>query len=186
MVFYLKLTDDGTQLSADLGTIIDGVLADFNTNLVPQLVTTITVTDAKAVWITGTGTAFEYQKSVNYVGTKSGTDVADNSLAVVVNWAINQYYRGGHPRSYVPGATTTSIQNGSQVTGAFQSALAAAASAWMTAVNARTAGHITAVKLGTVSFARGNAWRVPPVFYEYKGAGVRNFIGTQRRRIGGR
>jgi hypothetical protein len=56
----------------------------------------------------------------------------------------------------------------------------------MNDVNALTATHVSAVALGTVSFARHNAWRVPPVFYAYKSAGVRNFIGTQRRRVGGR
>lgn len=185
-VFYLELTDDGTQTSADLKTVIDAVMSSYNTNIIPQFPSTVQVSGAQAVWITGVGTALEYASSPSYTGTLSGTDVADNSLACVINWSINQYYRGGHPRTYHTGNTTTGVVNGSQVTAAHQSALAAAYTAWMNAVNALTATHISTVQLGTVSFARGNSWRSPPVFYKYQAAGVRQFLGTQRRRIGGR
>lgn len=185
-VVYLNLTTDGTYAAADLANIISSVASSYNTNVVPQLVGSVTVEDFHAVWITGPGTALEYDLSTSYVGSKSGTDVADNSSCAVVNWAINQYYRGGHPRTYHTSLTTTSVVNGSQLTAAFQSALATAYDNWMTAVNALTHGDITSCTLGTVSYARGNVWRVPPVFYAYKSASVRTFMGTQRRRIGGR
>jgi hypothetical protein len=184
-VFYLKLVDDGTQTSADLKSVIDAVLAAWNTNVRPQHTTNVVTTDGKAVWITGVGTALEYEASVGYTGAAS-TDVNDNAACQVVNWAINQYYRGGHPRTYHPSIVSTHIINGSQVDAATQSNTAAAYTAWKNAVNALTATHISSVALGTVSFARGNVWRTPPVFYAYQSCGVRNFLGTQRRRIGGR
>jgi hypothetical protein len=46
-----------------------------------------------------------------------------------------------------------------------------------------TTANITAVQLGTISYARANAWRTPPVFVPYKGSTVANFLGSQRRRI---
>ncbi len=184
-VFYLNLTDDGTQTSADLKTVIDALMTSYNTNIVPRHCTTISVTDVKATWITGTSTALEYENSVNYTGALT-TDVNDASACIVVNWAINQYYRGGHPRTYHASIQTAQITNGSQVSSGVQTSTASAYNAWLTAVNALTATHISAVALGTVSFARGGNWRSPPVFYGYKGVSVRNFLGTQRRRIGGR
>lgn len=185
-VFYLDLSSGGTYASADLQSIVNSVMASYNTNIVPQFASTVVVQDAHAVWITGSGTALEYDDSVNFTGSLSGTDVADNSLACVINWSINQYYRGGHPRTYHTSNVTTGMVSGSEITSAHQSALATAYNAWMNAVNALTHGAITTTTLGTVSFARGNNWRTPPVFYAYRGASVRLFIGTQRRRIGGR
>jgi len=184
-VFWLQLTDDGTQTSADLKTVIDAVMASWNTNIRPQHVNTVTTSDAKAVWITGVGTAFEYQTSVSYTGAVSSS-INDNAACIVVNWAINQYYRGGHPRTYHPGIASSAVTNGSVVAAGTQSTVAGVYSTWMTAVNALTATHITKVELGTVSFARNNAWRSPPVFYAYKSVGVRNYLGNQRRRIGAR
>jgi hypothetical protein len=184
-VFYFNMPTDGTYTSADLKSVIDAAAASYNTNITPILCTTVSVTDWKAVWITGVGTALEYDKATAYAGTTS-TDLNDQASCVVVNWAINQYYRGGHPRTYHPSVTTAAVTNGSVVSGTFQTNVATGYTAWMTAVNALTATHVTSVKLGTVSYARGNAWRVPPVFYAYNSVGTRNLLGTQRRRIGGR
>lgn len=184
-IFYLNMPTDGTYASADLKSVIDAVMTSWATNVKPQHSTSVTTQNAQAVWITGAGTALEYTATVSQVGT-NGTAVQDNSASAVVNWAINQYYRGGHPRTYVPAPPAGNISNGNVLTGAFQTALATAFNSWMTAVNALTATHVTSTTLGTVSFARGNVWRSPPVFYKYQNASVRNYLGTQRRRIGGR
>jgi len=184
-VFYLNLLDDGTQTSADLKSVSDATVAAFFARFKPQVPTNWTLTDCKATWITGTGTALEYQGSYADAGTGTGTAEPAN-CCYVINWSINQYYRGGHPRTYLTGVLNSNFTNPNQITTAGQAALATAAVNFMNDVNALTATHITSVALGTVSFARGNAWRVPPVFYAYKGASCRQFLGTQRRRIGGR
>jgi len=181
----MKFTDDGTQTSADLKSIIDAATTAWGTRIKASLSTGLTLTDAKATWITGTGTALEYDSSVSIAGTASGS-VCPAQVAAVVNWSINQYYRGGHPRSYVQGILLANTTNDNVLTSAFQSSLATAYTNWMNDINALTATHVSVVALGTVSFQRGNAWRVPPVFYAYKSVGVRNFLGTQRRRVGGR
>lgn len=184
-VFYLNLTDDGTQTAADLKSVIDAVVADFHTDFTGHISSSVSLTDAKATWITGAGTALEYEGSYALAMT-GGTEVANAATSIVLNWSINQYYRGGHPRMYLPGVISANVTGNNTLTSAYQANLASDATTWMTAVNALTATHITAVKLGTVSFARGNAWRATPVFYGYTGAGVRNILGTQRRRLGGR
>ena len=184
-VFYLRLTDDGVKTQADLGSVVDAIMTAWAAGPKGQHATDIVTTDAKAVWITDVDQAYEYVKSVSQAGT-NGTGVQDNSACAVVNWAINRYYRGGHPRTYHPGVPAGNISSGATLTAAFQTALAAAYSSWMNTVNGLTATHITKVELGTVSFANGNVWRNPPVFFPYKSVGVRNYLGTQRRRIGGR
>jgi hypothetical protein len=184
-VVYLKFTDDGTQTAADLKSIVDAAVTAWTTRFAALLSSGLTMTDAKATWITGSGTALEYEASYTHPGTASGS-VCPANVAAVVNWSINQYYRGGHPRSYIPGILLANTVNDNQLTTGFQTALATASVNWMNDVNALTATHVSAVALGTVSFQRAKNWRVPPVFYPFKSAGVRNYIGTQRRRIGGR
>jgi hypothetical protein len=182
---YLKLTDDGTQTAADLKSVVDAAVAAFGLRFKAACPSTWSVTQAKATWITGTGTALEYQNSYSIVGTGTGSGEAGN-CAYVINWAINQYYRGGHPRTYLQGVLASQFTAPNQILTAFQATLAGLANSYLSDCNALTATHITAVKLGTVSFARGNAWRSPPVFYGYTGASVRQYVGTQRRRLGGR
>lgn len=184
-VFYLKLTDDGTQTSADLKTIVDAVINAYHTRMTAVQSSSVTITDAKATWITGSGTALEYENSYSLVST-GGTAMVDTAAAIVLNLAINQYYRGGHPRLYLPGVISANVTNGSALTSAYQSSIATAANSWLADCNALTGVHVSSTQIGTVSFARSNAWRTPPVFYKWQSAGVRNIMGTQRRRLGGR
>ena len=183
-VFYLNLTDDGTQTAADLKSIVDATVNAFHTRMTADLASTVVQTDAKATWITAIGTALEYDGT--YTNTFTGGTVCNDVAAcIVLNWSINQYYRGGHPRMYLAGPPNANVLSGVTLAAASQTTLASHATSWMGDVNALTGTHVTNTALGTVSYARGGAWRTPPVFYAYKSAGVRNIIGTQRRRLGG-
>lgn len=184
-VFYLHETDDGTQTSADLKTVVDGAVNAFHTRMTAQLSSIVTQNAVQATWITSPGNAIEYVGSYSNVFTGGGA-VPNAASCIVLNWAINQYYRGGHPRMYLPGPITGNVSNYTTLTSAYQSAIATAAGNWLTDCNALTGTHISAIALGTVSFARGNSWRSPPVFYGYKSANARAIMGTQRRRLGGR
>jgi hypothetical protein len=101
----------------------------------------------------------------------------------VINWAISAYYRGGKPRTYMPGVPQSVVTDGRTLSSAYRSALATDAASFITDVNAITHGGITAVQLGTVSFQVGKNWRTPPIFRPYVGASVRQIMGTQRRRL---
>jgi hypothetical protein len=184
-VFYLKLTDNGTQTAADLKTVVDAMVASYHTRFAANVGSSVTLTNAQAAWILTGGAVVEYSGSYSQAMT-GGTEAANGSGAYVLNWTINQYYRGGHPRTYMPGVITADISNLANVSSAKQSALATSGNSFITDVNALTATNITGVALGTVSFARANAWRVPPVFYPYHACSCRQIIGTQRRRLGGR
>jgi hypothetical protein len=81
-------------------------------------------------------------------------------------------------------AANTSGNN--TLTAAYQASIAAAAVLWLSDTNALVGAHILTTKMGTVSFASHNAWRVPPIFRAFTSASVRGIYGTQRRRLGGR
>lgn len=184
-VFYLKITDNGTQTSADLKSVVDAMVASYHTRFAANVGSSVTLESSSAAWILTGGAVIEYSGSYSLAMT-GGTEAAAGASCYVLNWSINQYYRGGHPRTYMPGVITADVTNLSTISSAKQSALAGSGNSFISDVNALTATNITAVALGTVSFARANAWRVPPVFYPYKACSTRQIMGTQRRRLGGR
>jgi hypothetical protein len=184
-VVYLKLTDDGTHTSADLKSIVDACVTAFNTRFKAQISSSVVIENANAVWITGAGTALEYLGSYSLAGTGS-TEVANAATCFVVNFSINQYYRGGHPRLYLAGVPVSVVTGLNTISAAAQAALATAGNSWITDTNALTGAHVSATQLGTVSYATGNTWRVPPVFRAFQSSGARAILGTQRRRLGGR
>jgi hypothetical protein len=179
-VFWLNLTAT-THVVADLKSIIDTLVGYYNTDLQPSMSSDFHQLGAKATWLYASGNAIEYAGSYNNVGG-DGNSVSSDAMCSVIDWTINDYYRGGHPRTYFPGLAATHVNLGRTLVGTYASTLAAGANAFISHVNAETHGGISAVALGTVRFASGNAWLSPPVFRAYQSASVRSIVGTQRRR----
>lgn len=182
---YLQVTTDGTKTAADLKTVADAYAAAFFLRMKASMSSSVILTDVKAVWVTGPGTELAYDSSVNDVMT--GATIINNvATCIVLNWAINAYYRGGHPRTYLPGVISANTTTSNQLTAAYQASIAAAAALWLSDTNALVGVHILSVKMGTISFQTGNNWRVPPIFRAFTSPSVRAVFGTQRRRLGGR
>lgn len=179
-VFWINITAT-THVVADLKSVVDSMVASYATNMMGQTAGSFHQTQAKASWLYASGQVLEYTGSYSNTGT-GGTALGTDAACYVVNWSITDYYRGGHPRTYVPGVVGSNCTNGRSLTGGAQSNVANNATTWMNAVNALTHGGISAVALGTVRFASGNAWLSPPVFRAYQSASCRPVLGTQRRR----
>jgi hypothetical protein len=184
-VLWLQIAESGGALSADLQSVANSIHGDFETDVCPQLSSSWGTVQTTLNWIYSAGQSIEVVAVGSTVGSL-GVAPENAATCAVVDWLIGRYYRGGHPRSYLAGIPSADITNGSQVSSGYASSLAGVCNTWRTAVNALTHGNITAVTLGTVSFANGNAWRTPPIFEAYTGQKVRLYLGSQRRRIGGR
>jgi hypothetical protein len=117
-------------------------------------------------------------------GGSATAPIADNAACVVISWLSAVYWRGGKPRTYLPGVIGTATTDGVGITTSFATGIKTAAQAFRTAVNALTQGAITGTALGFVSFRTGNADRVPPTFYAISDATVHHRLSTQRRRLG--
>ena len=93
-------------------------------------------------------------------------------------------YRGGHPRTYVFGATNDNVADGSQTW--IDTATAAALAAWEFAVADVLAGSypvITDLAVGALSYFTGGALRVSPLFRPFLDTVASNIIRSQRRRV---
>lgn len=106
-------------------------------------------------------------------------------VCIGISWHVTVGYRGGHPRTYVPGVPISMLSAANTVGGTFASSLAAGATTYLSNVNGYTTGAFSdGIHLGTMSFVRARAWRTPPVFLRFISATVDERLDTQRRRLG--
>lgn len=180
-VFWLNLTAT-SPTAANFTSVLSDVIGAYTAHLLPSVANEWFATQIKGSYLHAAGSAFESVLSVSDEGS-AGASPSTDATCSLINWAIPDYYRGGHPRTYLPGTPENQITNGRNLNGTFRSTLATGANAFITAVNAITEGGITAAALGTVRFASGNAWLTPPVFRAFTGASVNPIISTQRRRL---
>jgi hypothetical protein len=137
-----------------------------------------------SIQLYGSGeTIFRGSATFALSGSHTGSGSPANAAACIT-WLITIGYRGGHPRSYVPGIAAVDTLTVATFTGTFASSLAAGAATFRTSTNGYSTSPFSSVTLGTLSFVRNKLWRTPPVFVPYSGAIVDARIDTQRRRLG--
>lgn len=107
------------------------------------------------------------------------------SVAITISWIIPESYRGGKPRTYMPGVPeSSSVTAGdSAIAASFATLLESHAVAFLTSMNAALLSG-TSIAVGTVSHYHGHSLRPTPVFYTYLGAKVHERLDSQRRRSG--
>ena len=138
-----------------------------------------------------------------YTHSTPGGDATGQPLsaqvAVLINHVIGRRYRGGKPRSYLPGPTSAAINTPQEWSSAFQSAVTAAFGTFISDILAATAGTTLMLEHVNVSYYSGFTsvqdpttlrWRnvakrrVTPVVDNILSSACNLKIGTQRRRIG--
>jgi hypothetical protein len=179
-VMWLNITAT-THVLADFKAILSDLGGAYSTDLISSMSSAYSLEQVKGSWLYAAGNSIEAVVPAVHPGTASASYLTDSTCAVI-DWSISDFYRGGHPRTYFPGIPAADIVNGRLLTSAYQTSLGTAANSFLTTVNSQSSGGISAIQLGTVRFASGNAWLSPPVFRAYQGANIRAVLGTQRRR----
>jgi hypothetical protein len=134
------------------------------------------------------------QSSGAFLDTTRGADISGGGAvastpadaAIVISWNTTLHRRGGKPRTYIPGVTFAEMATEKHVDSESRLDIATRANQFLSGIDA-IGGEVapfTDVKLGTVLYQLGGAWRTPPVFEPYIGAFVHSRFGTQRRRLG--
>lgn len=108
------------------------------------------------------------------------------NVAICVSWPLAVHYRGGHPRTYLPGVTQASLDGTTRVLAAYASDVATRANQFHTAMEViPPTATVSSVEHGTMSFQSKKQWRTPPVFRRIAlGAHVDTRLDSQRRRLG--
>lgn len=181
---HAQLSTTSSIIQSDLALWLTSFRNAYATRFLPFCASAVSLNLSQAVLYTpGGGELIAVDTNVTG-GSSGGTIVDDNAAALVVSWLSNVYWRGGKPRTYLPGPTSSAIDSGTVVNSSTRTSLGTAANNFRSDVNALTQGTITGTQLGFLSFRSGNAERIPPVFFPYTGAIVHLRPGTQRRRIG--
>jgi hypothetical protein len=185
-VFWCRITPSGSVTQADLDTWTAAFGAAFKTNFTSTINGLYTFGTANAVYfVDGTPTnVLSSTATLTGTGTSSSSEQA--GLAMCVSWLSSVYWRGGKPRTYIPAsAANVSSAIRSQWASTFITTMTTQSNAFITAVNALTAGStITATAFGFVSFFTGRVARTPPVFFAITGRKVHPRLAHQRRRDG--
>lgn len=135
----------------------------------------------------GDGTIVEGSSSNPTVGQDSGAP-CDASTCVVVSWRVGSTWRGGKPRSYIPGVSQDRLDNPALFTSETVSDYQSASDGYLEVVNMLTPGPFDSVTLGTfrrfgtVGGVPGTVFD-PPHWVPYLSSLVRQVPGSQRRRL---
>jgi hypothetical protein len=114
----------------------------------------------------------------------SGNPLAPQS-AVCWSWSIAASYRGGKPRTYLPGIPQSALSdpNGAAITPTYATALEGYGVAFKSAVNSITVSP-SGIELGSPSYFLHNAVRPTPIFFPFLACTVHERVDSQRRRSG--
>lgn len=179
-IFHLQYSGLAPNAS-DLNTMAGTILSNYTAAFAPILNTAVAIQNCAIADLTS-ATAAEGEATVTTAGTRVGENFPA-SVASVISWHINLRYRGGHPRTYLPGGVVADLNGFSTWSGAFVTELNSAAGAFLTSMNALTTGATT-YKLCIVSYSANNAPRPQPLPFLIQSHSVDNRVDTQRRRLG--
>lgn len=143
-------------------------------------------TDVSLLYTTATDLTTPTSAFGQYTHSQAGNSDERCSAndAILLSHNVGMRYRGGHPRTYVFGATNDNVADGSQTW--IDGAVAQALAAWEYAVTGVLDGTypvITDLAVGALSYFTGGALRVSPVFLPFVDTVVSNIIRSQRRRV---
>lgn len=178
--FWLEAA--GSPSGSDLDDLANSVFTAYEDNLLDWTNTFNHLTSTTVVYYTGTA-QLEGFKSGDEAGTGSGS-LYPTSAAVVVSWHIPEHYRGGKPRTYLPGATVNDAGTASSWDDSFVASRNTDAASFLSDMNAITAGGITSVVFGVYRFFSGGLALDPPEFSAFTSGQVQKRVCSQRRRLG--
>lgn len=183
-IYWALLTPNPTITQSDFDGWLNVAATAHKTNFQGLMSVDVTYVSATAtLFLPGNG-SMQSTFAMSGAGT-GGAALPDTEACHVLSWKSSVYWRGGKPRSYLPGVATANINADHRtLTSTIIGTLTTNAGSLRTTVNADTKPTITGSVFGFVSFRSGNADRIPPVFFPITGAVVHPRLGSQRRHLG--
>lgn len=183
-IFWVQLTSTSSISQSDLDAWLTSFANQYKTSFSARQGTAVAYKQATATCFTPGTSVLQSSQAMTGNGTVATGNLPDTSASKIISWLTSVYWRGGKPRTYLPGLSTAETTTNFSLTSAEVTALQTAASGFRTAINALTQGTISSTSLGFVSFTSGKVPRPAPLFFSFTGAKVHPRFGTQRRRLG--
>ena len=178
----IELLLTGAPTLADLDTLAAEILTNFSDNFVTQLHPDWTITGAQLLYSDGS-TILEGTATAAVTGTFGGTKLP-RSTCVVSHYQIEDYYRGGKPRTYWPFWVASQMASSTTWNGAAVGDLEGMIQDHLDAIAAFSSTAIPTCTPGCIRRVASGAPLVPPQFFPYVGSRVDSRLCTQRRRLG--
>lgn len=184
-VLWVRNGSGAVPDSTELGTFLTFWAGQWDSNILTHLSTAVEFHTISAIYYLGGGEAFGVDETVSHFGNVP-LEVLPANVSAVISWRVRARYRGGHPRTYLPGIPASKLATPRRWLEPFPSSIAQGANAFHSQINATAAGSLNDVHLGTVSFRHDNAWRNPAVFRDYTPTAAQcdARVDSQRRRLG--
>jgi len=180
-IFYAGYTGGTPITGTDLSSACHQMLTAYETRFTTHLSSDLVTQSCSAVDLSSSLGATGNFSSALTGGGGSTTEAA--SIALCVSWAIGRHYRGGHPRTYLPGIPTGARQDAGHVTAAYATAVQTDAIGFISAVNGITTTGRTWLFV-TVHYYSGGVISITPITDNITGAAVNTRYDSQRRRTG--
>lgn len=184
-VMWLYLTGNGTIPNSYLVALADACFSGYATELLPEVSFEVELQFVRVnVW-DGSDVTQAISTQPGATGGKLDPALPAN-VAVCISWPLAVHYRGGHPRTYLPGPVQSSLAGTTRFRNDYCTDVATRAGRFHTALEAIPASaSVSSVEHGVISFQAKKQWRTPPVFRRIgNGAHVDARIDSQRRRLG--
>jgi len=183
-VQWAHLNGSGDITQQQLEDFADFAGTAYGSNVIAEMNERCTMTLCEATLYGSDADVLVAAKQLALNGDHVGS-LAPANTAIGISWHLAVSYRGGHPRTYVPGVDNGHLENERETSSLIASNLASAANLFHQDVEGYSDGAtITSVTHGTMSFVADKEWRVPPVFRRFTVATVDLRLDTQRRRFG--
>jgi hypothetical protein len=183
--FWVRNGGGQSPAASDFANMTSAFRARWVARFIEHITTGATIEGCNGLYYGALGLELGFNDPHVDTGSMSGS-VLPSQVATGVSWAIQQAYKGGHPRTYLPPPAQTALLSPRLFNPSFTSSVTGAANGFHADVNAIASGNFSDAHLGVVSFVHEKAWRSPPVFRDFSPgkAAVDQRIDTQRRRLG--
>lgn len=167
---------------AELLTFLGLWKSAWETRFKPYLAGNWQYTGYTATMLDGSGVTASVSSTTAGTGA---TPAVPPQCAVTVSWRAPFSWRGGRPRTYLPGVPDTALSSvaGSLILSTYSGPLATAAQGFISDASGFTLNGAAGF-LGFPSYYSKGAFRSPPLFYAFQSAVVHDRLDSQRRRSG--
>jgi hypothetical protein len=180
LILHARFSDNVNHSLSDLTNVGSNVPTHFTTRIKPFWGSSCTWTSVAVSSLGGDGLLYQGTGSVPGTGS---TPIYPPQVSVCISWKAAIAWRGGRPRTYLPGipqAATTSVGSPA-LASSYSGALAAAATSLLSDIQGDSYSSAT-LSLGVPSYYSKGAFRSPPLFLPFQGAVVHDRLSSQRRR----
>jgi hypothetical protein len=108
----------------------------------------------------------------------------DASCCMVISWASTAHWRGGHPRTYMPGINQADLATPIKFAAPWVDTCQNAWNQWYNAIIGQLSPDYSSLRLGFLHRWEQKQLLATPVFYDIHTPTVKHSIGNQRRRLG--